>query len=171
MNKTLLRLLIGLAAIVISPHMAKADSMTDMIQISCDKTLKYFSLRTIQMLDRYDQSNDQEEIKKEISAGLYRPSVLLEQPYNCDIGGSTVTVQIINPVGSSCGGQGSFDLSIKRDGDEIYTFNAYQPEEENHCITAAYHLIEIVAPFSMKDCLIPEATGTTPSSCSYPGKQ
>lgn len=149
-----------------APGRAWADSKMNLIQITCNKNLNYLTLRTLQLSDRDYVGDDDKEKESEVASGLYRPSSLVGHPYTCDIGHGSVVVEVIDFRSTgACGG--GFDILIKANGSDVYKFKPYVTTSP--CVTSAYHFIDILFPYSLKDCLIPDGTNE-PASCSYPTK-
>lgn len=121
------------ALLFILPYQARADWKWDAVQITCDKDLNYFSLRTMALEDV--RPKDTEAAKRiEQQSGIYDIGSLLKHPYTCNLPDYTIeqgkkflariiTVEIANYQGEhehgECATAATFDVIVKLNGTKI----------------------------------------------------
>ena len=158
-----------LLLVAIVPSTAWADEVLDEFQITCDKQLHYFSLRTLAMDDRRFVSSNEHELRSERQNGLFRPNVLSKHPFTCDLGSSSVSVEVFDYSSKDgrgeCGGRGEYAVTIKQNGADLYKFSPYG---SNRCLNPVTHVIEVLDPYALRDCTLPDASGQ--ATCKYLSK-
>jgi hypothetical protein len=153
-----------LSLITFTPRVAWADYKQDLIQITCNKTLDYFSLRTVQIIDgTYVDNNDKEKRSRD-SGAFFDLHELQTTPYSCDMGDGVISVEVTDYIPphatGECGGLGGFNLQFRRNRQAVYKFSAFAgcPEQDNH-------LIEMWSSYGLRDCTISDTPDHT--QCAY----
>lgn len=153
---------------------AIAEDQFDYLQITCSKELGYFALRTI-TLDRDTalvrggcKTRDPADCEPMASVNarlhsenkLFTVGNLMKKPYQCNLPGQDVAVEIMNyspaKINGECGTSENFGVSIKVNGQRIHGFDPYSDEKgRNRCLDRRVHLFEMTS-YGAHDCTLPE---------------
>jgi hypothetical protein len=166
MGRKLSALLFGLIiplALEIAP--AQANDELDEFQITCDKELNYFSVRSL-VLEDSKIMYDEQKVDAKIKDGFYPPGEIATHPYFCELDDKKISIEVLDhtsPDGSGeCGTRGSYAATIKENGKDLFKFLPYGLDR---CLAAETHVIEIVGNSALRDCILPDAGGQT--ECKY----
>lgn len=153
------------AAVFGLPYSVKADSEWDGIQITCDKYLNYFALRTITLQDLEPNADDKKHIQQQ--SNIYDIGHLLKHPYTCDlpahkVKGSNlkfparaISIAITNYIApherGECSLSEHFDIQLSINGKTIHEFSAYGI---NRCTDPETLLMELDQLNTLRDCAL-----------------
>jgi hypothetical protein len=149
------------------PYQTKADTLWDAIQVTCDKDLNYFSLRTIAFDDAEPKDTDAKK-RVEEQSNIYDISHILKHPYTCNLpshsinGGRrpflarTISIEISSyqepHEHGECGLSPRYNLLIRINGAKVDEFEAYGI---NRCTNPETHLIELDQFNLLRTCTFP----------------